>query len=54
MHTDIEYLDRNNSQEFWKTIGKIGVGNESRNNIPFEVEINGRVGRDRQTVLEKW
>lgn len=54
MQTDIEHLDRNNTQEFWKTIGKIGVGNERRKNIPFEVEIDGRVSRDRQTVLEKW
>lgn len=52
MQNDIEHLDRNNTQEFWKTIGKIGVGNERRKNIPFEVEIDGRVSRDRQTVLE--
>ena len=26
MQTDIGHLDRNNSQEFWKTIGKIDIG----------------------------
>ena len=46
MQTDIEQLDRNSSQVFWRTIGKFGVGNERRKNIPLEVD--GRVSRDRQ------
>ena len=54
IHLDIDNLDKNNSQEFWKTIGKIGVGNERRKNIPFEVEINGQITRDNETVLDTW
>lgn len=45
-------LNENNSQEFWKTIGKIGVGNERQRNIPFEVEVNGQIIRDSKIVLE--
>ena len=54
MQSDIENLNKNNTQEFWKTIGKIGVGNERRKRIPFEVEVNGRITRDNKTVLETW
>ena len=54
MQIDIDNLDRNNPQEFWKTIGKIGVGSERRKHIPFEVEVNGRITRDNETVLETW
>ena len=39
---------------FWKTIGKIGVGNERQKNIPLEVKVNGRITRDKVTVLKKW
>ena len=49
---DIETMEKHNTQDFWKTIGKIGVGNERRKNIPFEV--NGRITRDKETVLTKW
>ena len=54
MQLDIDNLDKNNSQEFWKTIGKIGVGNERRKHIPFEVEINVHIARDKETVLDTW
>ena len=54
MQLDIDNLDKNNSQEFWKTIGKIGVGNEKRKHIPLEVEINGHITRDKETVLDTW
>ena len=54
LQLDIDNMEKNNSQDLWKTIGKIGVGNERRKNIPFEVEINGRITRDRETVLTKW
>ena len=54
MQLDIDNLDKNNSQEFWKTIGKIGVGNERRKHIPLEVEINGHITRDKETVLDTW
>ena len=51
---DIDNMEKHNTQDFWKTIGKIGVGNERRKIIPFEVEENGRITRDRETVLTKW
>ena len=47
-------MEKHNTQDFWKTIGKIGVGNERRKIIPFEVEVNGRFTRDKETVLTKW
>lgn len=54
MQADIDSMEKGSSQDFWKTIGKIGVGNERRKNIPFETEINGRITRDRESVLTKW
>ena len=29
-----------NPKEFWRKIGKIGVGNERQNSIPLEVKLN--------------
>ena len=54
IQNDIDNIEKLNSQDFWKTIGKIGVGNEQWKNIPFEVEVNGRITRDKVTVLKKW
>ena len=56
MQSDVENLNKYNTQEFWETIVKIGVGNERRKRIhvPFEVEVNGRITQDNKTVLETW
>ena len=34
---EIQNLDTSNSKDFWKRIGKIGVGKERPNQIPMEV-----------------
>lgn len=44
-----------NSDIFWKTIGKTGIGNERNNVIPMEiVEENGEILRSKEDVLSKW
>ena len=44
-----------NPKEFWRKIGKIGVGAERQRNIPMEIKLNdGSVCTDRETVLNKW
>ena len=37
MQYQIQSLDSTNHQEFWKQIGKIGVGKERQNQKPMEV-----------------
>jgi hypothetical protein len=42
-------------KEFWRKIGKIGVGSERRNTISMEVKIkNGSICNDKNLVLDKW
>ena len=44
-----------NPKEFWRKIGKIGVGAERQRNIPMEIKLNdGSVCTDRKIVLDKW
>ena len=44
-----------NPKEFWRKIGKIGLGSELRNTIPMEVKINdGSICNDKNVVLDKW
>ena len=46
---------KGNPKEFWRKIGKIGVGSERRNTIPMEVKINdGSICNDKNVVLDKW
>ena len=57
--TQQEYLlslPQQNPGEFWKYIGRIGVGNErSARNIPMEVVLDDqRVSTNTQTVMNKW
>ena len=41
--------------EFWKTIGKIGVGNARNNKIPMEiVQQDGSVSNSFNQILDKW
>jgi len=45
----------NDRTNFWKTIGKVGVGNERKRNIPMEVVTeDGSVKTDLDSVLNKW
>ncbi|VDI31988.1 Hypothetical predicted protein [Mytilus galloprovincialis] len=44
-----------NPKEFWRKIGKIGVGSERQNYIPMEVKLdNGQISSDKDEVLNKW
>ncbi|CAG2213498.1 unnamed protein product [Mytilus edulis] len=44
-----------NPKEFWRKIGKIGVGSERQNYIPMEVKLdNGHISSDKDEVLNKW
>ena len=44
-----------NSDIFWKTIGKIGIGNERNKKIPIEiVSENGETSTSKDAVLLKW
>ena len=46
---------KGNPKEFWRKIGKIGVGSDRRNTIPMEVTINdGSICNDKNVVLDKW
>ena len=49
---DVQHGD---PREFWKRIGKIGVGSERQKSIPMEVMADdGTVIKDTDTVLNKW
>ena len=44
-----------NPNEFWRSIGKIGVSYSGKKNIPEEVILeNGEISADISEVLEKW
>ena len=52
---EIQNLDLKNRKDFWKRIGKIGVGKERRNQIPMEVILtSGDISSDTKVVLETW
>ena len=52
---EIDDLQSKNQTMFWKEIGKIGVGQERRKNIPFEIlRQDGSVSSDVTEVLGKW
>ena len=45
----------NDNVEFWKTIGKVGVGQAQKRRIPMEVVLeDGTVAHDAASVLGKW
>ena len=51
----IQSLDSTNHQDFWKKIGKIGVGKERQNQIPMEVILPcGSISSDTAVILEVW
>ncbi|VDH96384.1 Hypothetical predicted protein [Mytilus galloprovincialis] len=51
----IDELESGNQREFWKEIGRIGVGQERRKLIPMEVQLqNGEITNDKDSVLSEW
>ena len=47
-------LEKTNSRDFWKQIGKIGISKERQNTIPFEIlEENGDIIADKKGVLDR-
>ena len=45
----------NSNDNFWRTIGRVGVGHSQNRRIPMEVLLeNGSISNDTQSVLEKW
>ena len=54
-HAELEAAVSRDSIIFWKSIGKIGIGNERLKKIPFEVKMSdGSVCSDPRQVLQKW
>ena len=45
---DIEALNADNPREFWKEIGKIGIGAERQYQLPFEV-----INMDKEIITEQ-
>ena len=51
-----ELLDScENSEIFWKTIGKTGIGNERNKRIPMEIITeSGEINNSKEQILSKW
>ena len=48
-------LNTNNCKDFWKDIGKLGMANDRKSKIPFEIIGNtGEIITDRGQVINKW
>ena len=48
-------LDSQNKTHFWKSIGKVGIVNDRKPNIPWAItDENGNIKTDRDSVLNKW
>ena len=48
-------METSDQKSFWKEIGKIGIGQERKKEIPCEVKlINGEVSSKLDDVLEVW
>ena len=53
--TEIEQLETSDQKSFWKEIGKIGIGQERRKEIPCEVKLsNSEVSSKLGDVLDVW
>ena len=56
--TQVQLLDscnNSNPNEFWKTIGKIGMGLERTKQIPMEVlQSDGTPSSSLDNIIEKW
>ena len=52
---ELKRLTGEDSREFWKRIGRTGVGEEHKKIIPMEIYIDKwEIIRDKQQVLTKW
>ena len=52
---EIEQLARSDQQEFWKKIGKGGIGQERQKLIPLEVILeDGSISKSPDVVMNKW
>lgn len=52
---DIEEWDSTDKKLFWKEIGKIGISQERRKEIPMEVKLpDGEISRNIDDVLNVW
>ena len=47
-------VNNSESRNFWKYIGKLGIGNDRRNMIPWEIIEDDEVVSDKERVLRKW
>ena len=55
MQCDLVEIATSNHVEFWKNIGKIGIGQSRKKYIPMEVEgESGVVDRNILNVLDRW
>ena len=53
--TEIENLESSDQKSFWKEIGKIGVAQERKKDIPFEVKMaNGEISNNPEDVMQVW
>ena len=51
----IEQLASSDQQEFWKKIGKVGIGQERQKLIPLEVILEGgSISKSSDVVMNKW
>ena len=52
---EIENLETSDQKAFWKQIGKIGIGQERKKDIPNEVKLeNGEISNNIEDVLRVW
>ena len=52
---EIENLETSDQKEFWKQIGKIGIGQERKKDIPNELNLeNGEISNNIEDVLHVW
>ena len=50
-----DLCDSNDSRNFWKEIGKVGLQNDRKLGLPMEVtDEQGNISTDTQTVLSCW
>ena len=53
LQEDFENYD--NPRNFWSKIGRLGLANDRKTSIPWEVkDCNGQIYTDRNSVLNKW
>ncbi len=52
---EILALQQENSKEFWKYVGNIGIGSERHSKVPWQVIMtDGSIIKDKRVVLDQW